>query len=62
MFSSLAAILSFINFFPILQLMNGNTLYEEKLLEIVLICLEQPLKSLTKWVLSEEKAMINMFA
>ena len=42
--------------------MNGNALYEEKLLEIVLICLEQPLKCLTKWVLSEEKAMINMFA
>ena len=62
MFSSSAGILSFTNFCPILQLMNGNTLYEEKLLEIVLICLEQPLKCLTKWVLSEEKAMINMFA
>ena len=62
MFSSSTSTLSFIYVCSILQLTNGNTLYEEKLLEIVLICLEQPLKCLTKWVLSEEKAMINMFA
>lgn len=44
----------FIYFCPVLQLMNGNMLCEEKLLEIMLVYLEQSLKCLTKWVLSEE--------